>query len=626
MIFVFSPKYRMGTLLLYNRGEWARRKNMDLKTFRRLGIAAVIVAATSAITPVDVSASAQRGKVPGKPKIVVVDSSSARKKNHLNIRVRIELPKSTRKLPITGSEVRLGNRTCKISKRKSTCVIKNVQMTPMIQRVQVRSKNKNGFGKYSSGVQVMTSGQTRWIRTGYTLVGNKLPLPTYAISDLKLLANSNDQKWNKLEALSRGGVRSLNRPLVSSMSQPTITFRTDGVVGLASADGSKTGTSGLYAVRSDGSAIDAVRSGSADIQDFYIAPNSRYYVVFKSPIALVENGPVCVLAEVDADTGNPRCVDYKLANVTNAGYSLVRNSNNNAIQFDDAGNIYYMGFLYSSDDSCTPSSSVATWCERSWRPTLRKAVGGNVKSLISDFVDNFNFVVVGDGSVVLTGSTNSTGANWTRRISATDSVMNIDATTRASFLQRFADGNIYYGVSGATGSGIRRMLTSTATVDPKWWISSQFSGSGSQVDSHFPPNALCSGAFTFGYSPVCAGYDLRFVMNFGTSQTLAISSSMMGKAQLVQMYPSPQLVTTSLTSLTVAEKVGDLVALAGTTESGVNSLVLFNPTTFQETVLMDQSNQVEIYSLAFVSSTRKLMFNGLDFATNRYVMGEVAIP
>jgi len=576
------------------------------------------------LVPASVVNASRVGKVPGKPKVVVVESTSARKRDHLNVRVRIEVPRSTRKLPITGSEVRLGNRTCRISKSKTTCVIKNFPRFAMIQSVQVRSKNKNGFGKYSSGVPIMTSSETRWVRTGYTLGGTKLPMPVYAISDLKLLANSNDQKWNKLEALPRGGVRSLNKPLVSSMGQPTITFRTDGVVGLASADGSKTGASGLYAVRSDGSAIDAVRSGSADIQDFYIAPNSRYYVVFKSPIALVENGPVCVLAEVDADTGNPRCVDYKLASVTNAGYSLVRNSNNNAIQFDDAGNIYYMGFLYSSDDLCTPSSSVATWCERSWRPTLRKAVGGNVRSLISDFVDQFNFVVVGDGSVVLTGSTNSTGANWTRRISVTDSVMNIDATTRASFLQRFADGNIYYGLFTGTGSGIRRMLTSTATVDPKWWISNQFSGMGSQVESHFPQHALCSQASTFG--SMCAGYDLRSVMNFGTSQTLAISSSMMGKAQLVQMYPSPQMVTTSITNVTVAEKAGDLVALAGTTDGGVNSLILLNPGTLQETVLMNDTNQVEIYSLAYVSSTRKLMFNGLDFATNRYVMGEVTIP
>jgi hypothetical protein len=255
---------------------------------------------------------------------------------------------------------------------------------------------------------------------------------------------------------------------------------------------------------------------------------------------------------------------------------------------------------------------------------LRKAVGGNVRSLISDFVDQFNFVVVGDGSVVLTGSTNSTGANWTRRISVTDSVMNIDATTRASFLQRFADGNIYYGLNTGTGSGIRRMLTSTATVDPKWWISNQFSGMGSPVESHFPQHALCSQASTFG--SMCAGYDLRSVMNFGTSQTLAISSSMMGKAQLVQMYPSPQMVTTSITNVTVAEKAGDLVALAGTTDGGVNSLILLNPGTLQETVLMNDTNQVEIYSLAYVSSTRKLMFNGLDFATNRYVMGEVTIP
>lgn len=588
----------------------------------RYAASIAVLVLSSMVAPMNVEAASK--KVPGKPKIVVVETT-ARSKNRVNIRVRIELPRATRKLPITGSEVRYGGRSCKMSKKRTTCVLRNLPQNAMIQRMQARSKNKNGFGKYSASLRVMTM-PNKWIRAGYTSMGTKVPQAIKAVGNTRLLANSGNQKWNKMQALPGAGVgsaavRSMN---AYSQTQPTITFRTDGVVGLATADGTVSGVSGLYAVRSDGSAIDAVVSGSANIQDFYVAPNGRYYVVFRSPTEIAAGQPSCVLAEVDADTGNPRCVDFKLASVYNlTGFMGMNIFQNPAIQFDDNGNIYYMGNLYTSVDSC----AVGTWCEQTWRPTLRKSVNGSVVTLLSEFATNFDFLVQGDGSVMVTGQTNATGATWTRRVSATGGLSNIDATSRAQFLTRFADGNVYFGLATGPETGIRRFITASATLDPKWWIRSSYSFGSEPVESHFSPSALCSNSSS---TPMmyCAsvGSGIKFVHNFGSTHTLAVAGTGMNSSQLVQYYPSPELIKTSMANITVAEKVGDKIALAGTTAAGVNSLILYDPVTFQETIVVDESNQIEVYSLAYVASTRKLMFNGLDFATNRYVMGEIAIP
>jgi hypothetical protein len=97
-------------------------------------------------------------------------------------------------------------------------------------------------------------------------------------------------------------------------------------------------------------------------------------------------------------------------------------------------------------------------------------------------------------------------------------------------------------------------------------------------------------------------------------------------SKLVQYFPTPERTNISLANITVAAQAGDKIVLAGTNAQGVNSLVVYDPLTFQETVLIDASNEIEVYSMSYVRSTGKLMFNGLVFATNRYVMGEVTIP
>ena len=57
----------------------------------------------------------------------------------------------------------------------------------------------------------------------------------------------------------------------------------------------------------------------------------------------------------------------------------------------------------------------------------------------------------------------------------------------------------------------------------------------------------------------------------------------------------------------------------------MNILCLYDTQTFQETILLDASNEIEIYNLGYVASTNKVMFNGLSFANGQYVVGNISL-
>jgi hypothetical protein len=55
-------------------------------------------------------------------------------------------------------------------------------------------------------------------------------------------------------------------------------------------------------------------------------------------------------------------------------------------------------------------------------------------------------------------------------------------------------------------------------------------------------------------------------------------------------------------------------------------LTAFNTVTNREEIILDGSSEVEIYSMGYVTSSRKLMINGLNLADGKYIVSEVAIP
>ena len=597
---------------------------MANKAVRKFGLVSAAVVATATLAPIDAAASPQRARVPGKPKIVVIQGIY-RSQNFVDVKITIELPAVSTRNRITGSEVSLGRRKCTIKRTANSCTIKKVRHSIASESVTARSKSSAGFGKSSARVRFMPT-TTRWVRTGYSSTGVKFPSQARSTGNTRVLPNSSNERWAKFQALGSSSVsaRSASRVTSSSSSNSTISFVTDGVIGLALPNGSiMQSGSGLFAVRSDGSTIDAVRSGSAQIRDFYTAPNNRFYVAFSSPTEIVTGSPLCVLAEVDEFSGNPRCVDEKLASVNSDALNSWSSHLNPSVQFDDAGNIYYSGNVYANDAVCYSGNSCPN---QSWPQKLRKSTASGVSDLMSDYVQNSDYVVLGDGTVLITGRTSTTQVAWTRKISTSGVVSSISATQGASFLKKFVDGNVYFGVMN--GASIKRYLTTTGAVDPRDWVSSMFMSGQGPENPYFSTSSIC-GLDLLAWGGFCQGSvtSLKYAFNVANSRTFGVAGySGSTNSRLLQYYPTPESTNTSITNITVAAQAGDKLLLAGTNAQGVNSLVVYDPLTFQETVLIDATNEIEIYSMAYVRSTGKLMFNGLVFATNRYVMGEITIP
>jgi hypothetical protein len=364
----------------------------------------------------------------------------------------------------------------------------------------------------------------------------------------------------------------------------------------------------------DGSSSSVYATGSATppVRDFYSAANNKFYVVFNMASPLVSGGPNCVLAEVNTDTGIPTCVDSEITSVT-MGYGSMFGPlwiGNAPIQFDDAGNIYYTG-----------TSTAYSF-------TLRKNVNGVVTQIVRDNVTVSDYVVLGDGSIIMAGRTLNTQVAWIRKVSAgTGAITNLANGVSANFLRKFVDKNIYYGVpsTGTSAGGVYRYSVDQGKTDTLPWIGQAYGNSPAQNDT----SGLCTSGSSMNSSAFCSmgGSTIREIFNIGTEKTMAIVGATYGatSTDLMQYYPTIERANTVITMITVWHQVGNKLLLAGTNKDQKNILSLYDPQTSQETILLDTSNEIEIYNLGYVASTNKVMFNGLSFANGQYVVGDISL-
>jgi hypothetical protein len=92
----------------------------------------------------------------------------------------------------------------------------------------------------------------------------------------------------------------------------------------------------------------------------------------------------------------------------------------------------------------------------------------------------------------------------------------------------------------------------------------------------------------------------------------------------MEYYPTVSFLSTSVTNARIADTAsGDNLALAGLNANSQNVLTLYNTANHTETQLIRPDNEIEIYHLHYVASSNRLMFDGLRFADNKYVIGEV---
>jgi hypothetical protein len=134
---------------------------------------------------------------------------------------------------------------------------------------------------------------------------------------------------------------------------------------------------------------------------------------------------------------------------------------------------------------------------------------------------------------------------------------------------------------------------------------------------------------TKNFASFCGFYGtaLSSVFNVLGQKTfgLAGSSGSTGR-QLWQYYPTVEGTNvTAIKSVTLAQQVITMIILSGTSSTGSNILSLYDTSSKQETVVMDGSNEVEIYSMSYSQKKNSIMFSGLRFSDNKYVVGEVSL-
>ena len=567
-------------------------------------ILSLLVGLSLAVSPLLADdASAAKVKVPGAPTIVKITSSQV-KKNVQKMTVMIEKPSVTGGAPIIDVTVEVAGKKCVVRGKASSCTIKSVPLTLNSRpTVYATARNKAGKGKRARAFYWTSIGS--WLAPGFTPSGTRFPGVSYKRSNARVLVGGS-VKLSKFQPFRRSNVSGASvRQIVPRVPSQTVVFNVTGVVGLGMpAIVSSAPTSGVFAVKTDGTMVDSLVPGSlqVSVRDFYSAPNGRVYVVFNSSVPIEQGGTPCALAEVNSGTGGVTCVDTALSSVA-MGMIGTPGITNPPIQFDGQGNIYYTGTLNS-------------------KFALRKSVNGVVTSLINDNISLQDFLVLDDGSVLMKGSTMMPPTAWFRRLSPTSSLSNLlPSGSVPTFMTRFPDGNVYIGAPSDNMSplGVRRYNVASGTLESKYWIAFGL-GMKTTFDAYYFTNSVCP---LTGSNKFCQMSSAPPSKLFVTSDNRVLAVVNRG---LAQFYPNLALANTIVDSITVSQQVNNKLILAGTDSSGTNVLTVYDPSTFQETVIVDETNQVEIYSVAYIESTGKLMFNGLRFSDNQVVVGEVDMP
>jgi hypothetical protein len=368
--------------------------------------------------------------------------------------------------------------------------------------------------------------------------------------------------------------------------------------------GQSSARSNLRKIGSDGRQSEALTSGSATIDRFMIAPNDKLYVLFRSPSNLDDTSKpgACLLAEVSKITGQPKCIDDSLSSI-----SWMEEPSNNPIQFDAQGVIYYLGR------------------SQSGQTVLRKYGNTGSSDLVNQNISISNFLVLSDGSVILYGSTANTDASWIRKVTASGALQTIRNIQRCNrgvrFIKKFPDNKIYFGIDDCNLYGVYSMDSLGQAFDERPWF-----GWSSKNGQELPPPVKheCSPPNSDLESWSRCGVEAVEMLTTHSRQVFGIA--LIGwnnvRQALIQYYGDYSRPVLSVTAIRVFQAVLNNVIVAGINSSGQNILTLFNTSAGSEIQLIGPDNEIEIYHLNYVASSNKIMFDGLRFSDNKYVIGQ----
>ena len=380
--------------------------------------------------------------------------------------------------------------------------------------------------------------------------------------------------------------------------------------------------SNLEAVNEAGQVSDAISSGTAAVSSFLIAPNEKLYVMFSYPVDLedttkyVQPGTGCVLAQVDPSSGVPTCIDDTLAFVAGGSSSGSETGDPSpGVQFDNSGAIYYLG-------STTGGEVV-----------LRKWSNGTSTDLIPpSAVLISSWLALPDGTVLISGTTLANNQWWFREVSPAGSLRELPVlATREGWLVPFPDGNAYFGASDPNNAsfGVDYYDVSAHEVASKWWIGNQYQPPGGVTNNVH--EAICTGlgvtvtqlqAINFCQD---AGIGVKWHFATNEGKEFVLAWGVVGQGVPMEYYPTVEfLPTKKIENVTIAQGVINNLLLAGTNSKREQVLTLFNTSNETEQELLPGStgDHFEIYHLNYVVKGNKILFDGLRFSDNHYVIGE----
>ena len=232
----------------------------------------------------------------------------------------------------------------------------------------------------------------------------------------------------------------------------------------------------------------------------------------------------------------------------------------------------------------------------------------------------FDMLVLPDSSILMSGETTSSGARWIRKISPSGSLSNI-ASDQAYFLRRFPDGNIYFALYGK-GLGIRRYLTESSSVDSRAWMASVLNGA---VNPYIDTDPLCYPTWSDqdGFCVGNFGISTKEIVNTLGGSAYVVAGSGGSQGTLMRYFPTLARATTQVKRVVVMQRVIDYLILTGLDANGQNITTLYNTATDTEQTLISSTNEIEVYHLNYVASSNKIMFDGLRFSDNKYVLGQI---
>jgi hypothetical protein len=358
-----------------------------------------------------------------------------------------------------------------------------------------------------------------------------------------------------------------------------------GTAGASSRAKAAAGASNLEVVMADGQVRSAVTSGTAQVSNFLVSPTGKIYLVGQFSTATGS----CTLAELPLEGGEVTCLDSVSVNWPAPGAQ----SQSPPVQFDASGAIYYLG-----SDRDTGKSILR-----------RNAGNGDIRDLVTDNVSLRDFLVQPDGTVFLTGDTISTNASWLRKISPSGGLQTLFAGSRTNssimeWIRKFPDGNVYVSQMNA---GFMRYLTGPGAMDPLPWLAN------SGGDAHFRAGLDCGSGCAFPSGP------------FRTTVSGKVYNIASG-AQLTQYFPVVSRVPVAgLSTAMILQSAMNHLIVAGLNSTGQNVLLLYDTSDDSVRQLIGPDNEIEIYHLNYSSSSGKILFDGLRFADNKFVLGEVDV-